>query len=174
MKGGEDVLTPRDIHEAEFKVVWRGYSPQEVDEFLGKLVKKYEELCQENEDLKASLKELEARLDEYSRMELTIVDTLETAKRTTENLRAVAEREREAILEEARVRAETILQRARERAQEAVARLEALQREGESFRFRFRTLLEQYLTMLEDSGIGQEQLTKAFAETEVASAEEEE
>ena len=61
---------------------------------------------QENEDLKASLKELEARLDEYSRMELTIVDTLETAKRTTENLRAVAEREREAILEEAWARAD--------------------------------------------------------------------
>jgi len=167
------VLTPRDIHEAEFKVVWRGYSPQEVDEFLGKLVEKYEELCQENESLKESLKELQTRLGEYSRMELTIVDTLETAKQTAENLKAVAEREREAILEEARIRAETILQRARERAQESLARLEELQREGESFRFRFRALLEQYLAMLEDSGIGQEQLTKALSETEVASAEEE-
>lgn len=170
------MLTPRDIHEAEFKTVWRGYSPQEVDEFLGKLVKKYEELCQENENLKESLEELETRLGEYSRLELTIVDTLETAKRTAEDLKAVAEREREVILEEARVRAEAIRQRAREGAQEELARLDALQREAESFRFKFRALLELYLNMLEESGIGQEQLTKAFAdmETEVASAEEEE
>ena len=73
------MLTPRISTKLSSRW-YGGVIPQEVDEFLGKLVKKYEELCQENEDLKASLKELEARLDEYSRMELTIVDTLENGQ----------------------------------------------------------------------------------------------
>ena len=36
------MLTPRDIHEAEFKRVWRGYDPEEVDDFLRRVVVEYE------------------------------------------------------------------------------------------------------------------------------------
>jgi len=61
------VLTPRDILQAEFKRVWKGYNPDEVDAFLHRVVGEYETLYRENERLRERIKELEARIDEYSR-----------------------------------------------------------------------------------------------------------
>ena len=54
------MLTPRDIHEAEFKRVWKGYNPEEVDEFLQRVVIEYEALYRENERLRRRIAELES------------------------------------------------------------------------------------------------------------------
>ena len=40
-------ITPLDINNKEFKKVLRGYSPEEVDEFLDEVVESYEELYKE-------------------------------------------------------------------------------------------------------------------------------
>src|SRR5690606_39297059 len=38
------MLTPRALRHIEFRKVFRGYDPQEVDEFLGRLIEEYERL----------------------------------------------------------------------------------------------------------------------------------
>ena len=45
-------LTPMDINNKEFKKIIRGYNPEEVDEFLDKIVEDYEALYKENANLK--------------------------------------------------------------------------------------------------------------------------
>ncbi len=45
-------LSPTDINNKEFKKGIRGYSIDEVDEFLDKIVESYEEIFKENEILK--------------------------------------------------------------------------------------------------------------------------
>ena len=38
------MLTPLDIHNKEFKRGFRGYNEEEVDEFLDRVIKDYEQL----------------------------------------------------------------------------------------------------------------------------------
>ncbi|MEW6171915.1 MAG: DivIVA domain-containing protein [Bacillota bacterium] len=48
------MLTPFDVHRKEFQRVFRGYSEQEVDEFLTRVAEAMERLYRENEQLRAS------------------------------------------------------------------------------------------------------------------------
>ncbi|MCL5046489.1 MAG: DivIVA domain-containing protein, partial [Actinobacteria bacterium] len=50
-------LTPLDIHNKEFKKVFRGYSEEEVDEFLDEVTRDFESLIKENSSLKDELAE---------------------------------------------------------------------------------------------------------------------
>ena len=47
-------LTPMDIKNKEFKKGIRGYSVEEVDEFLDEVVENYEEVYKENSRFKQS------------------------------------------------------------------------------------------------------------------------
>ena len=112
--------------------------PTRVDEFLGKLVQKYEELSRKR--VKESLKESERDL--VSTADGADHRRYRNGQTNRGELKAVAEREGSHL--GGRIRAETILQRAR-RGHRNPCPSRGLQREGESFRFRFRALLEQYL-----------------------------
>ena len=46
------MLRPIDIHNAEFKRSFRGYNEEEVDEFLSRIVSEYENVVQQNKDMK--------------------------------------------------------------------------------------------------------------------------
>ncbi|MEW6182655.1 MAG: DivIVA domain-containing protein [Bacillota bacterium] len=48
------MLTPLDVHRKEFQRVFRGYSEQEVDDFLTRVAEVMERLYRENEQLRAS------------------------------------------------------------------------------------------------------------------------
>ena len=69
-------LSPTDINNKEFKKGIRGYSIDEVDEFLDKIVESYEEIFKENEILKENLSRVNEKLDHES-----IGNANETAQR---------------------------------------------------------------------------------------------
>ena len=55
------MLKPIDIHNMEFKRVFKGYDPEEVDDFLADIVLKYEAVYQENRKLRQELEDLRRR-----------------------------------------------------------------------------------------------------------------
>ena len=65
-------LTPMDINNKEFKKGIRGYSVEEVDEFLDEVVENYEEVYKENSRLKESLSRVNEKLEHYEKLEVTI------------------------------------------------------------------------------------------------------
>ena len=68
-------LTPMDINNKEFKRALRGYSADEVDEFLDQIVENYEELYKENANLKENqVLDLEVELDYEMSMMVYEVD----------------------------------------------------------------------------------------------------
>ncbi|MGI6037081.1 MAG: DivIVA domain-containing protein [Limnochordia bacterium] len=144
------MLTPRDILEAEFKTVWRGYAPQEVDDFLGKIVKEYEALQRQNQALQEEIVDLKGRLAEYSRLESTIVDTLTTAKDIAEGNKTLAQREAEAIIKKAQVEAESLYNKVRLQVDRELARLQTLKEEEALFRKKLRAMVDSYLAILEE------------------------
>jgi DivIVA domain-containing protein len=52
-------LTPMDIFNKDFKHVLRGYDIEEVNEFLDHVIQNYEDVLEENEQLKEQMKQLE-------------------------------------------------------------------------------------------------------------------
>ena len=48
-------LTPMEISNKEFERVLRGYTTEEVDEFLDRVVEDYEDLYKENSKLREKL-----------------------------------------------------------------------------------------------------------------------
>lgn len=157
------VLTPRDIHQAEFKRVWKGYNPEEVDEFLQRVVVEYEALFRENERLRQRIAELESTVQEYSRTETQIDETLALAKQTASDLKAAAEREAEATLSEARIKAQEILSGARRQVEEDHARIQHFRREAAQYRAGFERAVEEFLFRLD-------QLSEAAVAAEYESA----
>ncbi|MGV2938492.1 cell division regulator GpsB [Mesobacillus sp. LC4] len=60
-------LTAKDILEKEFKTAMRGYKPEDVDKFLDTIIKDYEVMQQEIEELQQDNLRLKKQLDEASR-----------------------------------------------------------------------------------------------------------
>ncbi|ESU30410.1 cell division protein GpsB [Bacillus sp. 17376] len=60
-------LTAKDILEKEFKTAMRGYKPEDVDKFLDMIIKDYEVMQQEIEELQQDNLRLKKQLDEASR-----------------------------------------------------------------------------------------------------------
>ena len=157
------MLTPRDIHQAEFKRVWKGYNPDEVDEFLQRVVVEYEALFRENEKLRQRISELESTVDEYSRTEAQIDEALAFARQTAADLKEASEREAEAVLSQARIKAQEILVGARRQAEEDAALIQRLRREAAQYRVGVERAAEEFLLRLD-------QLYEAMEEAEYENA----
>jgi len=56
-------LTPYDIHDKEFKRSFRGYDVDEVNDFLDQIIKEFEFLIREKQQLEQQVEELQAELE---------------------------------------------------------------------------------------------------------------
>jgi cell division initiation protein len=88
-------ITAMDITNKEFKKVIRGYSAEEVDEFLDKIAEDYEAIYKENSSMKEKLELLTEKVDHYAKMETTIQNTLLLAQNAAEQSKQTAQKESE-------------------------------------------------------------------------------
>lgn len=143
------VLTPLDVHNKEFRKGFRGYSEEEVDEFLDQVVRDYEEMLKEIERLKDELAKAEEKIGQYRRLEETLNNTLVVAQSTAEEVKANARKEADLIVKEAEGEAERRLAAAREKAEKTARDYENVRKEAAVFRLKLRSLL---LAQLEELG----------------------
>lgn len=64
-------LTAKDILEKEFKTAMRGYKPEEVDKFLDYIIKDYETMHQEIEELRQENLRLKKQAEEVTKRPAT-------------------------------------------------------------------------------------------------------
>ncbi len=144
------MLTPLDIHNKEFRKVFRGYSEDEVDEFLDEVVRDFDNLLKENARLQEELQQLQEKVDNYKRIEETLNNTLVMAQETAEETKESARREAELILQEARAKAERIVAESRERVEKLTQEFDELKTEMKLFRTRMKTVIRAHLELLEE------------------------
>ena len=70
-----------DIEQQEFSRSFRGYNEEEVDDFLDKIVKDYEELINENVRLNEEIERMQEKLKEFSEIEETLRSALLNAQK---------------------------------------------------------------------------------------------
>ena len=96
------MLTPQEVSSHAFpKAVMGGYNMSSVDEFLDELTEDYSALYKENAALKAKLKVLVERVEEYRATEDSMRATLLTAQKMADSIVREAETKRDMILSRA-------------------------------------------------------------------------
>ena len=143
------MLTPMDIRNREFKKGFRGYSEDEVDMFMDKVVADFEKMYKENIELKDKVNIFNDRLESYSEMEKTLQSTLIIAQRTSEDIVANARKEADLIIRESEEKRKEIMAQANADVININKDIEELKKQLQIFKTRYRTFLESELESLD-------------------------
>ena len=152
------MLTPMDIHDHQFKKSFRGYSENEVDDFLDKIVVDYEKILRENERLRNIIDTNDKELEHYRKIEKTMNDTLLVAQKTADDVISAAKKNADELKEHAALECQNIRAQAQIEAQKqidnAIKKRDAilieyskLASEKNSFLLKIRTALESELAI---------------------------
>ena len=153
------MLTPMEIHDHQFKKSFRGYSENEVDDFLDKVVADFEKLMRENERLKNQLNTNEQEIEHYRKLEKTMNDTLLVAQRTADEVIGSARRnademkeqtarECQQIRDQVQFEAKQQLDAANAKRDAILADYSKLVSEKHSFLMKLRTTIESELGLV--------------------------
>lgn len=151
------MLKPMDIHNMEFKRTFKGYDPEEVDDFLADIVVKYETVYQENRRLQEELRTLREELSGHENQEQDILDLISLTKQTVQEAKIVSRQEADNVVNVAQSEAERIMVEARLKAQQLLAdaeeRLQKTERAERQLRDKIRLTMETiWNVMIEDAG----------------------
>ena len=76
------MITPMDIHNKTFSKGLRGYSEEEVNDFLRQIVTDYEQIYREHREMEEEMDQMKVKLSNYERISDTMTATLQLAKDT--------------------------------------------------------------------------------------------
>jgi cell division initiation protein len=149
-------LTPLDIRHKEFRRAMRGYSDEEVDVFLDEIADEFERLFQENIDAQERIQRLQEHVAQYEGLKETLQKTLISAQQQADEVKSNSRKEGELILRDAELRARDILSESYTEKQRIQQSLISLRQVEEDFRFRFKSLLEAHLNLLNEDESSEE------------------
>lgn len=144
-------LTPQDINRKEFKKVMRGYSAEEVDDFLDQVTRDYEASLRELSAAREQIGKLEDKLAHYYKLEQTLHGALVVAQETAEEVKNSARKEAQLMIKEAEVRAEKIIEEAIAKSRKMAGEYQEVQKQAEIFRGRLKALLQAQMEMISSS-----------------------
>jgi cell division initiation protein len=142
-------LSPLEITQREFGRKFRGLDPEEVQTFLEQIAEEMTRLLHETSERAAQIQRLEAELRVHQEREDSLRNTLITAQKMTEEIKANAKREADLMLKEAELKAERLLEQAHRKLAQVQAEIAELQRQRELFASKLRGLLKTHLELLD-------------------------
>ena len=114
-------LTPQELREVEFRERWRGYDPDDVDDFLERAAVALDELHDRLREYTERAMVAEQRLTEGADAEGALRHTLVLAQRTADNAVAEAQETAARMLRDAEERGRAIVGEARQEADRVAA-----------------------------------------------------
>ena len=144
----------------KFNRTLRGYDPDEVNNFLDKVIVQVEEMVKEIKQKDAEIAELQGlvqenkslreKIEQYERMEGTLNKAIIMAQKTSEQIKINAHNESESILEDAKNNANRIINEALIRAEKTEHEANLLKRNVTIFKKRVREIVEAQLEVIEE------------------------
>jgi cell division initiation protein len=150
-----------DVRRKEFKSGFRGYDPNQVDDFLDAVADEFERNYTENQRMREEVSSLRDRLQQFEDLEGSIRAALVHAEQASndlrraatseaEDLRQSAQREADFTIREAQTRSHRMLADSSSRIERVQDSYEALQDAKMSFTNEFRHLLKTYMEMIDN------------------------
>jgi len=144
------MLTPIEIHNKEFPTKFKGYDPEEVNDYLDEVIRTVEQLIRENKDLEKRVKFNEEKVSYFSSIQETLNKSIIVAQEAADRLKENARKDAEIIIFEAEKEAERLLKEAAEKATEINRETDALKKETRMFRQRLQIMVESQLEMIKN------------------------
>jgi cell division initiation protein len=142
-------LTPVEIRHVRLGRRPLGYDRRSTDRLLHEIAESFEDVWRERADLHDHVERLEAELGRARELEALLRNTLVSAERAADEMRAQARRESELVVEEARAKAREVVHGAqdeRARVEAEIRRLRSLEAET---RHAYRAFLASALERLD-------------------------
>jgi cell division initiation protein len=124
-------VSPLDLRQVRFRMAFRGFDRAEVLALITEVADDYENALREVDRLRQEISKMEALLSQHREHERTLRDTLLTAQKVSDEIRAAADSQARDILQQAEGRSDLILQKTQ-------ARLEDVQREIDGMKLKRR------------------------------------
>ena len=144
------MLTPQEVADHAFaKSAFGGYNMTMVDEFLDELTDDYTALYKENAALKAKMKVLVDKVEEYRATEDSMRKALFTAQNMASTMVSEAEEKKETLLADAEMEARAKIGALHDEIVYEQKRLNAIKAQTKDFVEKTRAICEQQLKQLE-------------------------
>jgi len=124
-------VSPLDLRQQKFKTVFRGLEPVEVASFLAAVADDYEQALREADRLRQDVARLEMVVRGHQEQEKSLQNTLVTAQRLSEEIKAGAEANALRVVREAESRSALLLDKSQ-------ARVEDIQRDIDGLKLKRR------------------------------------
>lgn len=144
-------LTPLDIQKQIFSKGFKGYSVDEVRGYLHLIAEEIERLVKDVDRLTRENSRMREELGEYSDRERILKETLLSAQRVSEEVKANARKEGELIVKDAELLSERLVSQAMSRVADIERAIQDLKIERKAVRNKLQATLEtfQQLVMLD-------------------------
>ena len=143
-------ITPLDIRKQEFRKVFRGYDPAEVEAFLDMVADAFEKASRDTITLQERVESLETEIGRFRNIERTLQETLVAAQQAAEDTRENAKKEGDLVIKEAEIVAERAIEQARGQVSRIKAEIVSLKTQRDTFLARFKGILEGQQEFLKD------------------------
>ncbi len=158
-------LTPLEIQKQTFSTGLRGYNSDEVRGYLSLVAEEIERLVREVDRLERENGHLREDLDDHSQRERILKDTLLSAQKVSEDLKANARKEAELIVKDAELLAERVISQAMGRLADIEKAIQDLKIERMSLRNKLQSSLEtmgQMIALDAEQQANEEPITALF------------
>ena len=163
------MLTPQEIQEQKFeKAVFGGYDMGQIDKFLDTLLGDYTSLYKENTALKAKMRVLVDKIEEYRAVDEELRKTLYNAQITAKDTLSRAQAEAERIVRDARANAAKSVTDLQGQIQAEEKRLEDAKRQNAAYADKIRKAMELGIRQMEEVLTTSAPAPKAAAEPQAA------
>ncbi len=143
-------LTPLEIHNKEFARGFRGYSEDEVNEFLNQIIKDYETFIQQRKILENKNDELQQKLNKFSGIKDSLNKSIIIAQEAADTLKRNAQSEATLIIREAEKNADRVVSEALDKTNKITLEHENLKNQVNVYRSKFKIMVESQLKMIAD------------------------
>jgi cell division initiation protein len=124
-------VSPLDLRQVRFRKAFRGFDRAEVAALMAEVADDYEHALREVDTLRQEVAKMEALLEQHREHERDLRNTLVTAQKLSDDIRANADAQARQIVREAEGRSDLLLQKTQ-------ARLEDVQREIDGMKMKRR------------------------------------
>jgi cell division initiation protein len=162
-------LTPLEIQRQTFSRTIKGYNAGEVRAYLHLVAEEIERLVKDVDRLARENAMLREELDDHNQRERILKDTLLSAQKVSEDVRANARKEAELIVKDAELLSDRLVAQAQARVGDLERTIQELKMERRAARNKLQTMLDttQQLLMLDaEQEANEEPITSLFRKSE--------
>jgi cell division initiation protein len=162
-------LTPLEIQKQTFSRSIKGYTVDEVRAYLHLVAEEIERLVKDVDRLSRENSMLREELDDHNQRERILKDTLLSAQKVSEDVRANARKEAELIVKDAELLSDRLISQAQSRVADLERAIQELKMERRAARNKLQTMLDttQQLLMLDaEQEANEEPITSLFRKSE--------